>query len=165
MGEKNKRKPSRATKRILDWVEKLDCMKYDSSTNPDYIPPEEVERRKKLEAQRNKIRSQKKKEKKKTLSIKDKVNAQNLFVRGIYYLYDKGAIVYIGMSTSNCMKRICDHFDDNKKFDHFKIVEIENKSNKQLLSIEASLIKKHKPKYNKVHKKKPKGKPFYVLHK
>ena len=51
---------------------------------------------------------------------------------------------------------------------HYTYKMYDKVSPKQLLSIEAKLIKKHKPKYNKVHKDKPKRKSksvYMVLNK
>lgn len=78
----------------------------------------------------------------------------------IYYLYDNKEIVYIG-ETTNLMYRIGQH-SKTKIFDKVSyFVSVE--SNKQRKSIEASLIRKHKPKYNINSKKKKPRKVRLVL--
>lgn len=112
-----------------------------------------------VEEQRQKRRKERDIELKK--SIKEKSNKgmrkrhkTNMFcVKGIYYLYEGSTIVYIGMSDSNCLKRISDHYNDGKSFDSFEIHPKRNVSKKQLLSIESARIRKYKPKYNKISKK------------
>ena len=75
------------------------------------------------------------------------------FVKGIYFLYLDGRIVYIGKSDGNVFKRICDHFkDDSKKFDSFTFRKC-YVSDKELLKIERDLIKQYNPIYNTVHNK------------
>jgi len=75
---------------------------------------------------------------------------KDLFItRGVYKLYKDKRVVYIGMSTNNCMKRICDHSAEGKDFDSFRIMPHEDFSNEELLSKESSLILKYRPKYNK----------------
>jgi len=76
----------------------------------------------------------------------------NFFTKGIYKLYFNGKVVYVGMSTNNCMNRVNNHWNDNKKiFDSFDINPLPNLSNKQLAKKEKSLIKKYKPVFNIVH--------------
>ena len=77
---------------------------------------------------------------------------EQTFFKGIYYLKFKHQIVYVGMSTSNCMNRINSHWNDNNKiFDSFEIKPTPDLSNKQILALEKRLIKKHKLIFNKVH--------------
>jgi excinuclease UvrABC nuclease subunit len=79
---------------------------------------------------------------------------QHTFFKGIYYLKFKHQIVYVGMSTTNCMNRINTHWNDNNKiFDAFEIKPTPDLSNKQILALEKRLIKKYKPMFNKVHNK------------
>lgn len=85
----------------------------------------------------------------------------------IYFLYSETEIVYIG-STYELTARIGEHQRSKKVFTHYTYKMYDKVSPKQLLSIEAKLIKKHKPKYNKVHKDKPKRKSksvYMVLNK
>lgn len=73
-------------------------------------------------------------------------------VKGIYYLYHKNEVVYIGMSTTNCMRRIIQHYDDETKvFDSFEIFNMHNKSNESIKKREIDKIKQKLPKYNKIH--------------
>lgn len=75
-----------------------------------------------------------------------------ILVRGIYFLYHKNILVYIGQSKSNVMQRICDHQKDkNKIFDSFNFLDKTEFSDKQLDEFERKLIKRHNPEYNKVH--------------
>jgi len=74
--------------------------------------------------------------------------------KGIYYLFDKGIIVYIGISLRNVWTRIEDHFKD-KIFDSYYIftcLDEQGNLNKKTLErsvyAEKYLIKHFKPKYN-----------------
>lgn len=74
------------------------------------------------------------------------------FIKGIYFLYKDKTIVYVGMSETNVFNRICSHYLENSKaFDSFSIRNYEDSSKMELLSIEASLIKKYSPIYNIIH--------------
>ena len=65
--------------------------------------------------------------------------------RGIYFLFDKDEIVYIGQSNF-IEKRIFEHTND-KSFTSWNFIEFN--SNEDLNDLEADYILKHKPKYNK----------------
>lgn len=83
---------------------------------------------------------------------KGKIN--HVFVKGVYFLKFKGQIVYVGMSTTNCMNRINAHWNDNNKiFDSFSIVPCHNLSIKQIAHKEKMLIKQYRPTFNVVHNK------------
>lgn len=77
---------------------------------------------------------------------------RHYMVKGVYYLYYKSEVVYVGMSTTNCLRRIISHYDDpEKKFDSFQIFNMHNFSNNEILEKEKNAIKRKLPKYNKVH--------------
>lgn len=69
---------------------------------------------------------------------------------GIYFLFDGNELVYIGKGW-NCLLRIAEHTrkDSDKKFTSWNYISINdiNEYNR----IEKELIKKHNPKYNKIH--------------
>ncbi len=74
------------------------------------------------------------------------------FVKGIYFLYYKKKIVYVGKSNKNIMSRISSHFLDNEKiFDSFEVKNCVNLTDYQLSEMEIHYIKEYKPKYNYVH--------------
>ena len=112
-----------------------------------------------IEEQREKRRERRREERvefikeNSTKGMKTKHKTNMFCTKGIYYLYLNNKIVYIGMSDSNCLKRISDHYTDGKVFDNFEIHPKRNVSKTQLLSMEAAKIRKHKPIYNKVSKK------------
>lgn len=64
---------------------------------------------------------------------------------GIYMLYDKSKLVYIGRSSSCVVSRIRDHYK-TKDFDSIEIHRIKNQAD--ILLIEHYLIAKYKPFYN-----------------
>jgi hypothetical protein len=73
---------------------------------------------------------------------------------GLYYLFDHGTLVYIGVSTRNVYERIISHLKD-KIFDSYFVFSAENEDlvcNKEVLikctECESILIKKFSPKYN-----------------
>jgi excinuclease UvrABC nuclease subunit len=77
---------------------------------------------------------------------------RDYMTKGVYYLYHKHKVVYIGMSTNNCYRRILNHFDDKEKeFDSFQIFAMPHHSNQEVSDREKNLIKRKLPKYNKVH--------------
>jgi len=85
-------------------------------------------------------------------------------VRGIYILYRGSDVVYVGMSTDNCMKRICDHYREaTKQFDTFSIESHENLSDAQLLAKERLLIKKYRPCFNKAHNTVREARSIYTV--
>ena len=66
---------------------------------------------------------------------------------GVYFLYNKGELVYIGKSN-NIFFRIGTHIhEDLKEFDEWKYHEIEDEEERT--RTEAYLISIYKPKYNK----------------
>lgn len=65
-------------------------------------------------------------------------------IRGIYYLFNKWELVYIGQSE-NIIRRINQHID--KDFDEFSYIEIDR--NIWLDDIEKEEIRKYKPRLNK----------------
>lgn len=65
-------------------------------------------------------------------------------IRGIYYLFNKWELVYIGQSE-NIIRRINEH--TNKEFDEFSYIEIDR--NIWLEDIEKEEIRKYKPRLNK----------------
>lgn len=68
------------------------------------------------------------------------------FKAGVYLLYDKGEVVYVGQSK-NPMYRIGSHIQEGKKqFDEFLVYETENYD-----AVEAFLIRALRPKYNLEH--------------
>jgi hypothetical protein len=76
------------------------------------------------------------------------------FCKGVYFLHRQGNIVYVGMSTVNCMERILRHYNEGvKDFDSFSVRRLESLSDKQVVEHEVFLIKKHTPEYNIVHNK------------
>ena len=116
----------------------------------------EINKEELKEARREKIREKnrlaKSKEKKPVFKSH---GIDEIFVRGVYYLYDNEAIVYVGISMTNVMERLVKHHKDKDKiFTHFSFKEYTDVSDKQLRGIERKLIKRHKPKYNKVHNTK-----------
>ena len=71
--------------------------------------------------------------------------------RGIYFLYDRGELVYIGQSIC-IQRRIFQHFHgDNKiyikEFDSYRFIEIND--DESLDKIEQLFILEYQPKYNK----------------
>lgn len=70
-------------------------------------------------------------------------------VCGIYFLYLKGEVVYIGQAL-NIMTRINTHLHEKKKeFDSVSWVSVPVEL---LTKIEIKYIQEHDPKYNKNHK-------------
>ena len=71
-----------------------------------------------------------------------------LKIKGIYFLYFKGDLVYIGVSTKNIISRIRDHME-NKLFDSYLFCDADDKGIlRELCEIEPILIKKYCPEYN-----------------
>jgi|TARA_R110000803_G_scaffold184984_1_gene247317 predicted GIY-YIG superfamily endonuclease len=79
-----------------------------------------------------------------------KLNLKYFNTGCIYFLYNKGKLVYIGQ-TDMFARRLSQHISENKKkFDSFKIrYHIENVNVRE--NTEKRLIKKYHPKYNKIH--------------
>lgn len=67
---------------------------------------------------------------------------------GIYFLYHKNELVYVGQST-NCISRILAHErDSDKEFDVYEIAECKESD---LNILELFYIEKYSPKYNVNH--------------
>jgi hypothetical protein len=78
---------------------------------------------------------------------------------GIYKLYYKQTIVYIGMSSSSIMRRVYgshgkDGHIDNKEFDRIEITPMLDKDDSDIKDEEYRLIQEHSPYYNIMHKTK-----------
>jgi hypothetical protein len=84
--------------------------------------------------------------KEKTMNEIETIEQKLTKTKGIYFLYDKEVIVYIG-SSDFCEKRIYDHIKD-KSFDFFKIIKFKDWYEEKEI-IEAREIIKYLPKYNK----------------
>ena len=76
---------------------------------------------------------------------------------GIYFLFRKGVVVYIGASRANVYSRIIDHIKD-KDFDSYFIMTciddngiINKKLLEKALKAESYLIRKFKPEYNTIN--------------
>lgn len=69
----------------------------------------------------------------------------------IYYLFEKGEVVYIGESENNALQRILAHNND-KIFDNFTITEFHG-TTQERKELESFLIKHYTPKYNKLYNK------------
>lgn len=84
-------------------------------------------------------------------------------VRGIYLLYRGKEVVYVGMSTDNCMQRICDHYREaTKQFETFSI-EHHDVSDAQLRAKEKALIRKYSPCFNKTHNNRGEKKSVRIV--
>lgn len=72
----------------------------------------------------------------------------------IYFLYQDKTVVYIGCSMEG-IQRVSSHTrtKEFKEFDSWSVELHRGKSKKQLMAIEASLIRKFQPKYNILNKK------------
>ena len=69
-------------------------------------------------------------------------------IKGLYFLYNNGELVYIGVSTKNIYSRIQSHLND-KEFDSYTWCATEDKNIlKELCELESVLIKKYKPIHN-----------------
>ena len=86
--------------------------------------------------------------------MKQTIDYSEVLLSGVYFLIDKGKIVYVG--KSDCIvTRIGAHIRDEKKiFDDFKFFSSKTffwmDSPKHLEYAEAKCIRKFKPKYNKI---------------
>lgn len=69
----------------------------------------------------------------------------------IYILYWKKQMVYVGQ-TKNLYRRLYEHYENKeKRFTHFEVYK-HIKDETERTTLEAALIKKHKPRFNKIHK-------------
>lgn len=66
---------------------------------------------------------------------------------GVYILWDKDTVVYVGRST-NIPKRIGQHIAKFRKFDSFSYKTIPFHQIHTLSNLERTLIKEYQPKYN-----------------
>lgn len=66
-------------------------------------------------------------------------------VKGVYFLFKDGELVYIGQSC-NIYSRLAVHLAD-KNFDQFSFIEVRNSAER--IKKEKYLIQKFKPRYNK----------------
>jgi predicted GIY-YIG superfamily endonuclease len=83
-----------------------------------------------------------------------KIKTNTVNKKGVYFLYYKGEVVYIG-ETKMFLHRIATHLKDNiKQFDSFELV-YENNTQAGRRKVEKELILKHKPKYNKDYLQPP----------
>lgn len=73
-----------------------------------------------------------------------KYKFNNTVIRGIYYLFNKWELVYVGQSD-NILRRLNQHTD--KEFDEFSYFKVDKWID--LERIEAEEINKYLPKYNK----------------
>lgn len=81
---------------------------------------------------------------------KEELKEQKRLANGVTYLYglyDKGELVYVGISK-NLPARIRSHEKGDKVFDDFNILA-EHSDRFYALKAENKLIKEHRPKYNK----------------
>jgi hypothetical protein len=135
-------------KPTMPYTDLTTTKKYDNMTLPAKI-------QKKIREQKVKRYYKKKSALKKRRENQYAVsNVKELFYSPcIYFLYFGGKIVYIG-ETISLMQRISQHVNDGvKEFDSFTFEVIEG-SGVQRKHRESCLIRKHKPKYNKVHLKR-----------
>lgn len=70
-------------------------------------------------------------------------------VSGVYFLFHNDEVVYIGQGW-NCFLRVAEHTrkDSCKIFTHWSYVEVESETERKAL--ERELIKKHRPKFNRI---------------
>jgi hypothetical protein len=79
--------------------------------------------------------------------LKSRIYVTKEILCGLYFLFDKDEIVYVGKTRSG-WQRISKHFKD-KKFDSYYFLEMPNTTELQLLYDESRYITKYLPKYNK----------------
>jgi predicted GIY-YIG superfamily endonuclease len=90
---------------------------------------------------------------KNTERFQSKLLPNNVFMcRGIYYLYKNKEVVYVGMSTTNCMQRIVMHQASGRKdFDSFQIFGMPKSTDAEIIEKEKRAIQRKLPKYNVAH--------------
>ncbi len=91
-------------------------------------------------------------------SHKRKFKVKEIFKHGVYILYRKNVVVYVGESM-NPYQRVCNHQKSDKEFDCFRILYCK-KSRKKYW--EKKLINAYMPIYNKTNKKIPARPVYYV---
>jgi hypothetical protein len=89
-----------------------------------------------------------------TASHRRKFKVNEIFKHGVYILFMKNVVVYVGESI-NPYARVCSHIKSEKKFDSFRILYCKESRRRYW---EKKLIKGYLPKYNKTHKYRPKSK-------
>ena len=70
---------------------------------------------------------------------------------GIYFLFHRNKLVYVGSST-NCFARFASHEND-KKFDEYFIIDTSKLSRKEMYELESKYISKFTPPLNNCHHK------------
>ena len=103
---------------------------------------------------RKKLKSIRNKQSNKSFTSSINIDSFNSYFLNpcIYFLNLDGKIVYIG-ETISLMTRISQHVNEAAKvFNNFSFEPCSG-SDKERKSIEAKLIRRHKPKYNVVHNK------------
>ena len=86
-----------------------------------------------------------------SFSHRRKFKTQEIFKSGVYILYRKNVVVYVGESI-NPYQRICTHQKSDKDFDCFRILYCKENRRKYW---EKKLINAYLPQYNKTNKKIP----------
>lgn len=69
-------------------------------------------------------------------------------VSGVYFLFDKDEVVYIGQGW-NCFLRVAEHTrkDANKTFTHWWFIDIQSEVERKV--VEKELIRKYQPRFNR----------------
>ena len=80
---------------------------------------------------------------------KKKFAIEDVFKHGVYVLFNKNVVVYVGESI-NPYTRVISHMKD-KKFDYFRVLYCKENRKKYW---EKKLIESYRPRYNKTHKPK-----------
>ena len=86
-----------------------------------------------------------------TSSHRRKFKVNEIFKHGVYILFMKNVVVYVGESI-NPYARVCTHIKSEKKFDSFRILYCKESRKRHW---EKKLIESYIPKYNKTHKIRP----------
>ena len=86
-----------------------------------------------------------------TASHRRKFKVNEIFKHGVYILFMKNVVVYVGESI-NPYQRICTHQKSDKDFDCFRILYCKENRRKHW---EKKLINAYLPEYNKTNKKIP----------
>ena len=86
-----------------------------------------------------------------------KFKTKDIFKSGVYILYRKNVVVYVGESI-NPYQRICTHQKSDKDFDCFRILYCKENRRKYW---EKKLINAYLPQYNKTNKKIPKRNVYH----
>jgi hypothetical protein len=89
-----------------------------------------------------------------TASHRRKFKVNEIFRHGVYILFMRNVVVYVGESI-NPYARVCTHIKSEKKFDSFRILYCKESRKRHW---EKKLIESYIPKYNKTHKIRPQRK-------